>query len=136
MNIKMSVKIAMARHDMTVRELAEKMEVSRTRVYEIIKQPAPLITTVQKVANAFGMRVSDFIALGESEELKKEEIKKQGFSYAMGILRNRFLNFNEGYFWYRMRYIEETESNVSLSIQAAKKVDTVNLFFLVMEESS
>lgn len=65
MNIKMSVKIAMARHDMSVRELAEKMGVSRTRVYEIIKQPAPLITTVQKVANAFGMRVSDFIALGE-----------------------------------------------------------------------
>lgn len=67
MNIKMSVKVALARRDMTVKELAERMGVSRTRVYDIIKQPAPLITTVEKVADAFDMRVSEFIALGEVE---------------------------------------------------------------------
>lgn len=68
MNIKMSVKVALARHDMTVKELAERMGVSRTRVYDIIKQPAPRITTIQKVADAFDMRVSGFIALGETEK--------------------------------------------------------------------
>ncbi len=65
MNVKISVKVALARNDMTVRELAEKMGVSRARVYDIINQPSPLITTIENVANAFGMKVSEFIALGE-----------------------------------------------------------------------
>ena len=65
MNLKKSISVALAIQELTRDELAEKMGVSRARVYAIAQQKAAKHETLEKVAKALGLKVSEFIALGE-----------------------------------------------------------------------
>tara|TARA_R110000782_G_C14819187_1_gene413753 strand:- start:19922 stop:20116 length:195 start_codon:yes stop_codon:yes gene_type:complete len=63
MNIKKSIRVCLAVKGMTMPELAEKLEVSITRVYRLADNPTAL--TINRIAGAFGMKASEFLALGE-----------------------------------------------------------------------
>lgn len=65
MNIKKSLKVAMARNDFTAQDVADRMGVSRTRIYSIVSQVSPRNETIERLANVFDMKVSEFISLGE-----------------------------------------------------------------------
>lgn len=65
MNLRKSVNIALANNDMTKKELAAKMGISRTRLYSILGQKRMNPDTMEMLANAFEMKVSALIELGE-----------------------------------------------------------------------
>ncbi|WVH05536.1 hypothetical protein KKJFFJLC_00041 [Vibrio phage vB_VpaS_PGB] len=67
MDIKKSISVALAKKGMTRQQLADLMGVSRTRVYAIAQQKAAKHETIEKVASALEMKVSEFIALGEGD---------------------------------------------------------------------
>lgn len=65
MNIKKSLKVAMAKNGYTAQDVANKMNVSRTRIYAITNQVSPRNETIERLSEVFGMKVSEFISLGE-----------------------------------------------------------------------
>lgn len=65
MNIKKSINVACAQRGWSKKQLAEKMQVTRQRISNIGQQKSPRHETVEKLANAFGLKASEFIALGE-----------------------------------------------------------------------
>jgi len=65
MNIRKSISVALAQKDINRVQLAEIMGVSRQRVYAIALQKSVRRETIMKLAAAFDMKVSEFIALGE-----------------------------------------------------------------------
>lgn len=68
MNIGRSIKVALAKRDMKQAELANLMGCSAAYVNKICKSKESGIGTIQKLSDFFGMRVSEFIALGEDEK--------------------------------------------------------------------
>ncbi len=65
MNAGKSIKVAMAKRDITQKDLAERMGVSRQYVSQMISSEQIGIGTINKLADVFGMKVSEFLALGE-----------------------------------------------------------------------
>lgn len=65
MNIGKSLKVALAKKGMRQNELAEQMKVSRQWIGKLANSEKAGMGSVELLANAFGMTVSEFIALGE-----------------------------------------------------------------------
>ncbi len=65
MNIKRSLKIALAKQDMTQKALADSLGYTRQRLNGIQKQKNIRPETLKSIADIFGLKVSEFIALGE-----------------------------------------------------------------------
>ena len=65
MNIGRSIKVALAKNDMKKIDLAKAFDWSPQYVTKICSSKEIGIGSVQKLANFFGMPVSEFIALGE-----------------------------------------------------------------------
>ncbi|MGL5486148.1 MAG: helix-turn-helix domain-containing protein [Shewanella sp.] len=68
MNIGRSIKVALAKRDMKPAQLASLMGCSTAYVSKICKSKESGIGTIKKLSDFFGMRVSEFIALGEDEK--------------------------------------------------------------------
>lgn len=65
MNIRKSTLIALAKQEMRQGDLAKKMGIAPNTLSEIISKETCAGATLQKLADAFGMPVSQFVALGE-----------------------------------------------------------------------
>lgn len=65
MNFGKSIKVALAKAELNQRELAERMDVSHRFVNRMANADTARISTAEKFAKAFGMKVSEFLALGE-----------------------------------------------------------------------
>lgn len=65
MHLGRSLKVALARANMNQTQLAAKLCLSPRWVNKIANQPGGSMQTIQLLADAFGMKPSDFIKLGE-----------------------------------------------------------------------
>ena len=65
MDIKKSLNVALAKSGMSKTEFADKLGVSRARLYAILNQKTVQKETLESVASALDMKMSEFIALGE-----------------------------------------------------------------------
>lgn len=65
MNLRRSIKTALAQRDMTQKALAEKLGMLETSISQLAAQKSCQGSTLVKLAEAFGMKVSEFVALGE-----------------------------------------------------------------------
>ena len=65
MNLRKSVMIALAQRDMKQRDLAEKVGMSQGSMSQLLGQTSCTGATLVKLADAFGVKVSEFVALGE-----------------------------------------------------------------------
>lgn len=65
MNFRRSLKLALAQRDMTQKALAEKLKMRETSMSQLAAQTSCTGATLQKIAEAFDMKVSEFVALGE-----------------------------------------------------------------------
>jgi transcriptional regulator with XRE-family HTH domain len=65
MNLGKSIQIARAKHGLQVQELAEKLGMKPTSLSQLSSQKSCTGATLQKLAAAFDMKVSEFVALGE-----------------------------------------------------------------------
>lgn len=65
MNIGISIKVALARKGMNQKALAELLEMTPAAVSQLAGQESCTGATIKKLAGAFGMKASEFVALGE-----------------------------------------------------------------------
>lgn len=65
MNVGKSIKVALAKREMNQADLAEKMKASRPYISQLAGREHAGMGTVVLLADAFDMKVSEFIALGE-----------------------------------------------------------------------
>lgn len=65
MNIKKSTAIAMAKQGINQTELGRRLSLSPSVVSKQLKREFPNLSFVKMVADEFGVKVSEFIALGE-----------------------------------------------------------------------
>lgn len=65
MNLRRSIKTALAQRDMTQKALAEKLGMLETSISQLAAQKSCQGATLVKLATAFDMKVSEFVALGE-----------------------------------------------------------------------
>lgn len=66
MNIKRSIKLSLAMNDMNQRDLAEKTGMSEGAISQLTRgRNGATQESLTKLAEAFGVPVSEFIALGE-----------------------------------------------------------------------
>jgi transcriptional regulator with XRE-family HTH domain len=65
MNIGRSIKIAVAKRGIKQKDLAEQMGVTPSSISQLASQASCTGDTLARLAAAFNMKVSDFIALGE-----------------------------------------------------------------------
>lgn len=65
MNAGKSIKVALAKREMSQKELAEKMKTSTPYISQLVGRERIGMGTVILLADAFGMKVSEFLALGE-----------------------------------------------------------------------
>ena len=65
MHLGRSLKVALARANMNQTQLAAKLRLSPRWVNKIANQPGGSMQTIQLLADAFSMKPSDFIKLGE-----------------------------------------------------------------------
>lgn len=65
MNFRRSLKLALAQRDMTQKSLALKLGMRETSMSQLAAQTSCTGATLQKIAEAFDMKVSEFVALGE-----------------------------------------------------------------------
>lgn len=65
MNFRRSLKLALAQRDMTQKALAEQLGMRETSMSQLAAQTSCTGATLQKISDAFEMKVSEFIALGE-----------------------------------------------------------------------
>lgn len=65
MNLGKSIQIARAKRGLQVKELAEKLGMKPTSLSQLSSQDSCTGATLQKLAKAFDMKVSEFVALGE-----------------------------------------------------------------------
>ena len=67
MNIGKSIKIALAQRELTQVWLANELNTSSQNITNYVSKPNLNGTTIDKLAKAFNMPSSEFIALGEIE---------------------------------------------------------------------
>jgi len=65
MDIRKSINVAVAQKGITKTDLADNLGVSRQRVYSLARQKSVRHETIERLATALDMKVSEFIALGE-----------------------------------------------------------------------
>ena len=65
MNVRKSVMILLAQRDMKQKDLADQLGMSQGSMSQLLSQTSCTGATLQKLADAFDMKVSDFIKLGE-----------------------------------------------------------------------
>jgi len=65
MNLRKSVMLALASKEMKQKDLADQLGMSQGSMSQLVNQKSCTGGTLQKLASAFGMKVSDFVALGE-----------------------------------------------------------------------
>lgn len=65
MNIGKSLKIALLQNDMEQSDLAEKLGIHQSNISRIANCKVITTETLGRLAKAFNMKVSDFIAIGE-----------------------------------------------------------------------
>lgn len=65
MNVGKSIKVALAKKEMNQQDLAAKMNVSKPYVSQLAGKEHAGMGTVSLLAEAFGMKISEFLALGE-----------------------------------------------------------------------
>lgn len=65
MNLRKSIKTALARREMTQKALAERLGMLETSISQLAAQKSCTGATLLKLAAAFDMKVSEFVALGE-----------------------------------------------------------------------
>lgn len=65
MNLRKSAMIAMAQRNMKQKDLAAVLGMSQGSMSLLLKQTSCTGATLQKMAGAFGLKVSEFVALGE-----------------------------------------------------------------------
>lgn len=65
MNFRRSLKLALAQRDMTQKALAKKLGIRETSMSQLAAQTSCTGATLQKISEAFDMKVSEFVALGE-----------------------------------------------------------------------
>jgi len=65
MNIGKSIKVALAKHDMKQNQLAERLGRSSSWLNQLANNPEATASTIRLLAGAFGMKASEFVALGE-----------------------------------------------------------------------
>lgn len=65
MNLRKSIKKCLVDNDMSQKSLAEKLGMTQTSMSQLAAQTSCTGATLQKLADAFDMKVSDFIKLGE-----------------------------------------------------------------------
>lgn len=65
MNLRKSIKTALLQRDMSQKQLAEQLGMTQTSMSQLAAQTSCTGATLQKLAGAFGMKVSEFVALGE-----------------------------------------------------------------------
>jgi len=65
MNIGKSIRVALAKKEMSQQDLAKKMEVSKPYVSQLAGRAHAGMGTVVLLADAFNMKVSEFLELGE-----------------------------------------------------------------------
>jgi plasmid maintenance system antidote protein VapI len=65
MNIGISIKVALAKRGINQKALAEKMGTTPAAISQLAAQESCTGATIKKLADAFGMKASEFVALGE-----------------------------------------------------------------------
>lgn len=65
MNLRKSVMLALASKEMMQKDLAKQLGMSQGSMSQLVNQKSCTGATLQKLAGAFDMKVSDFVALGE-----------------------------------------------------------------------
>lgn len=65
MNLRRSIKTALVQRDMSQKDLAKKLGMLETSISQLAAQKSCTGATLQKLATAFELKVSEFIALGE-----------------------------------------------------------------------
>lgn len=65
MNLRKSVMIALAHREMKQKDLADQIGMSQGSMSQLMNQTSCTGATLQKLAAAFDMKVSEFIKLGE-----------------------------------------------------------------------
>lgn len=65
MNVGKSIKVALAMKEMNQQDLATKLNVSKPYVSQLAGKEHAGMGTVALLADAFGMKISEFLALGE-----------------------------------------------------------------------
>ncbi len=67
MHVGRSVKMALAQRNRTIAWLAEQLSISNTRASNIANSRYVQSRTIERLANLFGIKPSELIALGEFE---------------------------------------------------------------------
>ena len=70
MNIEKSVNVALAINEKNRGWLIEKTCISKSQLSTMLKRNAATLDTLSKIANAFEMKLSEFIANGEEGEIE------------------------------------------------------------------
>lgn len=65
MNFRKSLKLALAQRDMKQKDLADRVGMRQTSMSQLAAQQSCTGATLQKIADALDMKVSEFVALGE-----------------------------------------------------------------------
>jgi len=67
MNIGRSTKVALAQRDKKTAWLCEQLGVSRQQAHGITVRASASASTIERLAKAFNLKPSEFVALGEDE---------------------------------------------------------------------
>lgn len=67
MNVGRSIKVALAKRGMRQHELAGKMGITASSMSQLANQEHCMTSTLQRLADIFGMPVSEFVQLGEED---------------------------------------------------------------------
>lgn len=65
MNLRKSIKVALAQRSMEQKSLAKQLGMSQSSMSQLAAQQSCTGATLKKLADAFAMKVSEFVALGE-----------------------------------------------------------------------
>lgn len=65
MNLRKSIKQCLLDKEMSQKDLAVKLGMSETSMSQLAAQKSCTAATLQKLADAFDMKVSEFVAIGE-----------------------------------------------------------------------
>lgn len=65
MKVGKAIDIALATEEMTIEDLADKMNVSVQRIHSIRRRESCNTTTIERLAKAFGMTMTEFVQNAE-----------------------------------------------------------------------
>lgn len=65
MNVGKSIRVALAKKGMSQKQLAEQLGMRQTSLSQLAAQTSCTGATLEKLASAFDMKASEFVALGE-----------------------------------------------------------------------